>query len=216
MTENIHKITCKFIGDFEVADNVVRNGDTLRRLSTTNEQGVFNKLIVIQAGSIVEVALAQLVYRAQNYNREGVVNIPEKDRALIADEKAAQFFSLIKLLQDYKVLDKFGADIYDELHKLRRYRLARLAAKFGPDAELDEVRKRLTATCAWNERRSGRRKKHLGDDHVCRAYYCDLEPPMPPPDLPYTRGPRLVVSKKSERIDEPGTELPERSKRARP
>jgi hypothetical protein len=61
MADDVQKITCKFIGDFEVADNIVRNGDSLCKLSTSNENGVFNKLIVIQAGSLVEVALAQLV-----------------------------------------------------------------------------------------------------------------------------------------------------------
>jgi hypothetical protein len=39
MTENIEKITCKFIGDFDVADNIVRNGDALCRLSASNEKG---------------------------------------------------------------------------------------------------------------------------------------------------------------------------------
>lgn len=89
MASDIQKITCKFIGEFDVADNIVRNGESLCKLSTANENGVLNKLMVIQTGSIVEVALAQLIYRAQNFNREGVVNIPEKDRVLIADEKVA-------------------------------------------------------------------------------------------------------------------------------
>jgi hypothetical protein len=43
MADDVQKITCKFIGDFEVADNIVRNGDSLCKLSTSNENGVFNK-----------------------------------------------------------------------------------------------------------------------------------------------------------------------------
>jgi hypothetical protein len=44
-------ITCNFIGDFKVGDNLLRNADALCRLSSCNEEGTFNKLMVVQAGS---------------------------------------------------------------------------------------------------------------------------------------------------------------------
>ena len=116
-------IVCNFIGDFEVADNMVRNGQALCALKAANEDCVFNKLMVIQAGSIVEVALAQIIYRAQNFNREGVPNITEEERLEIADKKVDKLNNIIQLMKKYKILDGLGADeVYDELHKLRKYR----------------------------------------------------------------------------------------------
>ena len=74
MAAEMEKITCNFIGDFKVGDNIVVNAEALCRLSTTNEKGTFNKLMVVQAGSIVEAALDQIIYRAQNYTKEGIPN----------------------------------------------------------------------------------------------------------------------------------------------
>jgi hypothetical protein len=62
------------------------------------------------------------------------------------------------------------------------YRLARLAAKFGPDAPMDHVLEALTVDCAVRDDRRGRRRD---DEGVCRARYVDLDQtPPPPPDLP--------------------------------
>ncbi|KTT42085.1 hypothetical protein NS337_22770, partial [Pseudomonas oryzihabitans] len=57
-------ITCRFIGDFKVGDNLVRNADALCSLSTANENGLLNKMMVIQAGSIVEASLHGIIYGA--------------------------------------------------------------------------------------------------------------------------------------------------------
>ena len=78
MTGQSETITCRFIGDFKVGDNLVRNADALCRLSASNNEGVFNKLMVIQAGSIVEASLHEIIYRAQNFTREGVPNTQKK------------------------------------------------------------------------------------------------------------------------------------------
>lgn len=122
MAAKVEKIVCKFVGNFEVADNIVRNGDALCKLSAANENRVFNKLMVIQAGSIVESALGQIIYRAQNYNREGVPNIFEEDRLAIAATTVEKFNNIIQTMKKYKILDGLGEGIYDELHKLRKYR----------------------------------------------------------------------------------------------
>src|SRR5713101_1496519 len=116
------KIPCNFVGDFKVGDNIVFNADLLCKLTEANEGSVFNKLIVVQLGSIVEAALAQIIYRAQNHTREGVPNISEADRSEIEGKKIDKFNSVIDVLKKYKVLDALGGDIYDELHKLRKYR----------------------------------------------------------------------------------------------
>jgi hypothetical protein len=83
MAAKTEMLNCFFIGEFKVGDNLVRNANALCRLSELNDKGLFNKLIVIQAGSIVEAALGQIIYRAQNFNREGVPNITEEDRKKI-------------------------------------------------------------------------------------------------------------------------------------
>lgn len=115
-------LTCNFIGDFKVGDNIVSNAASLCRLVASNEGEIFNKLIVVQAGSITEAALDQIIYRAKNFNREKVTNISEKDRLEIASKKIERFKVLIEKMQEYKMLDGLGAGIYDDLHKLREYR----------------------------------------------------------------------------------------------
>ncbi|KQZ22926.1 hypothetical protein ASD50_20975 [Mesorhizobium sp. Root552] len=122
MASKIETIICGFIGDFKVGDNLVRNADALCRLSEANVKGLLNKLIVIQAGSITEAALDQIIYRAQNFNREGVPNISEADRKAIEATTVERFNNILQTMQKYKILDGLGGGVYDELHKLRRYR----------------------------------------------------------------------------------------------
>jgi hypothetical protein len=115
-------ITCNFIGDFKVGDNIARNAAALCKLVENNNNEVFNKLIVVQAGSIVEAALDQIFYRAKHHTREGVPSIKEGDRAKIAAMKIGRFKVIIEKMEEYKLLDELGADIYADLHKLRNYR----------------------------------------------------------------------------------------------
>jgi hypothetical protein len=122
MAAKTETITCGFIGDFKVGDNLVRNADALCKLSTANENGVFDKLIVIQAGSIVEASLHEIIYRAQNFTKEGVPNISKEDRDELATKTVELFNNIIIVMQKYKIIDDLGNGIYDELHKLRRYR----------------------------------------------------------------------------------------------
>ena len=116
------EVPCNFVGDFKVGDNLVFNADLLCRLTEANDGGIFNKLIVVQLGSIVEAALAQIIYRAQNFNREGVPNISESDRSEIEGKQIDKFNSVIDVLRKYKVLDALGPNIYEDLHKLRKFR----------------------------------------------------------------------------------------------
>lgn len=75
------------------------------------------------------------------------------------------------------------------------YRLARLAAKYGPETPLDEVLARISADCPYQRapRRPGDREP---GQYVprCHAYFADLDRPVqPPPDLPpVLMRPRLV------------------------
>jgi hypothetical protein len=118
-TETLH---CLFIGDFKVGDNLAFNADLLCKLVESKNVASFNKLIVLQAGAIIEAALSQIIYRAQNFTREGVPNITEADRLEIENKKIERFQAIIDVMRKYKVLDHLGATPYDELDKLRKYR----------------------------------------------------------------------------------------------
>jgi len=115
-------IPCNFVGSFKVGDNLVFNAGLLRKLVEANANDEFNKLIVVQAGSIVEAALDQIIYRAQNFNVEGVPNISEADRGEIEGKKVERFNSIIDVMKKYGVLNGLGNDIYGKLHTLRKYR----------------------------------------------------------------------------------------------
>jgi hypothetical protein len=67
------------------------------------------------------------------------------------------------------------------------YRLARLAAKYGAEVTLPELLMHLTTDCPLRNARH----PYQG---TCRARFIDLDPPMPPPNLPQAR---LRLVKKS-------------------
>jgi len=105
------KITCNFIGDFKIGDNIVRAAGALSRLSKTNLQGTFNKLMVAHAGSIVEATLDQIIYRAQKFTTEGVPNIPEEDLETIRATEIERFTNIIQAMETYKLLDGLDGEI---------------------------------------------------------------------------------------------------------
>jgi len=71
---------------------------------------------------MVETYLTEIVFRAQNYSQEGVPNIPDEDRALIAEKTLDKFATIVDCFRRHKVLDVLAPDIYDELHRLRKFR----------------------------------------------------------------------------------------------
>lgn len=132
MAAAVEKITCNFIGDFKVGDNILANAEALCRLSATNENKVFNKLMVVQAGSIIEGVLDQIIYRAQNYTKEGVPNIPEAELKKIRGTTIERFNNIIEAMRARKLLDGLGGAIYDDLHRLRKLR-NRVHTQFDDD-----------------------------------------------------------------------------------
>lgn len=66
-------------------------------------------------------------------------------------------------------------------HRTGSYRLARLAARFGPETPLEEVLRQIALDCPYRERPGMRR----GNQYVprCHAHFPDLGAPAPP-DLP--------------------------------
>ncbi len=66
-------------------------------------------------------------------------------------------------------------------HRSGQYRLARLAEKFGAEAELDEVIDRIAFDCPWRPKPGGRDR---GKYHPrCKARFIDVGGPVPP-DMP--------------------------------
>lgn len=64
------------------------------------------------------------------------------------------------------------------------YRLARLAAKFGPETPLAEVLERIAFDCPYRGNEHRRKNKYVPQ---CHARFLDLDGPTPPPpDLPPT------------------------------
>jgi hypothetical protein len=122
MSSPTEEIPCNFAGQFKVGDNLVFNAALLCSLEEANNDGRFNKLLVVQAGAIVETALGQIIWRAQNHTREGLPEMSEEDRSAIEIKKVDNFNNIIDVMKKYKVLDELGGDIYEELHKLRKYR----------------------------------------------------------------------------------------------
>lgn len=118
----VSTVSCNFVGNFKVGDNLVSNCSTLCELVEANCGGTFNKPIVIFAGSILEASLSEIIFRAQNYNIEGVPNIPEVDRQKIAGKKIDKFSVVIDMLKKHHVLDQIRPAIYDDLHRLRKIR----------------------------------------------------------------------------------------------
>ena len=116
------QIVCNFIGDFKVGDNMLVNADALCRLRETNENGIFNKLMVVQAGSIVEAALDQIIYRARQYTTEGVPNIGDEELKKIRDTKIDRFNNIIHAMETHELLNGLGVEIYNDLHRLRKLR----------------------------------------------------------------------------------------------
>ena len=69
-----------------------------------------------------------------------------------------------------------------------RYRLARLAEKFGANIGLDDLLLKLTADCAG----AGRSARHPYR-RICKARFIDLDGPRRPPDLPPAMMPLRVI-----------------------
>ncbi|MBY3068547.1 hypothetical protein HFO74_35035 [Rhizobium laguerreae] len=49
----------------------------LRSLCAHNDDGRLNKFVVVRVGVILEAALGQIIYRAQNFNRESAKHLPK-------------------------------------------------------------------------------------------------------------------------------------------
>lgn len=165
MAAEVETIRCNFIGDFKVGDNILVSGNALCRLSATNENNTFNKLMVIQAGSIVEAALDQIIYRIRNHTKEGVPNIPVEDLYKIRGTKIERFNNIIQTMQTRKLLDGLGGTIYDDLHRLRKLR-NRVHIQFDDEPEglgRDDHLAFSATEVIWSLSLCIRVLKHLGE-----------------------------------------------------
>ena len=157
------EIPCNFVGQFKVGDNLVYNTSIMCDLVESNRDSIFNKPIVLQVGSILEAALSEIIYRAQNHTKEGVPNIAKKDRQAIESKKIDIFSKVIDVMRKYKILDDLGDDIYNELHKLRRYRNKIHIQGYFKGAWQDEPCIFSNDVCAWALMLNQRVLKHLSE-----------------------------------------------------
>jgi len=80
----------------------------------------------------------------------------------------------------------------DRCGRSGRYRLARLAAAYGPECEAEAVLQRLTLDCVY--RTGGDRLRPKANENACRATLIDLRGAPRPPDLPPAMRAFAVVS----------------------
>lgn len=116
------EIPCNYVADFKIGDNLSFNADVLCHLVLVNENGLLNKVIIIQVASIIEASLSEIISRARDFKREGVPNISTQEQAEIRSKKIDKFYHVINILKKYKVLDEARVNIYDDLQKIRKYR----------------------------------------------------------------------------------------------
>lgn len=161
------EIDCNFVGAFKVGDNLVFNCQLLANLVSVNQDGLFNKFVVLQVGSILEASLAEIIYRAQKFRREGVPNISEADRREIEGKKIDKFNTVIDVLKKYNVLDALDAGVYEELHKLRKYRNKIHIQDYIDGVSRDEGEAFSAEICNWALDLNRRVLKHL-NEHLCR------------------------------------------------
>jgi hypothetical protein len=82
------------------------------------------------------------------------------------------------------------------------YRLARLAATYGSEIALPELLARLTRQCPHHSQGGG-----------CAARFTDLDPPMPPPDLPRsTKKLRVIKGGRKEDNESPCADASSRNR----
>jgi hypothetical protein len=122
-------------------------------------------LMVVQAGSITEAALQQIIYRAREFNREGVVNIAEEDRLAIAGKKIEKFAVIIDVMEKYKILNELGEGTYKELHKFREHRNKVHIQLDVEGASRDENVAFSDAICTWALKFNMQVLKHLNEKY---------------------------------------------------
>lgn len=111
-----------FFANFKHGDNAVHNSRVLSRLVETNEDGIFNKLIVVQAAALIELCALQIFDRVNRHTNEGVPSITAEDLQDIRVKTINKFKTIIDNLAKYEMLKGSKIDVYDELHKLRDHR----------------------------------------------------------------------------------------------
>ena len=121
-TGGVTDIKCVFVRHYLLAENIKYNADLLCILDTHNDQGVFNKLIVIQAASILEACLGEIISRKQDPNDKKIPNFTKPERDQISHQKIDTFVGIIEAHERCKTLDSLGSNIYQDLHEIRKAR----------------------------------------------------------------------------------------------
>ena len=165
MAFKTEEIVCRFIGDFKVRDNLVRNAATLCRLDATNDAGIFNKLMVVQAGSITEAALQQINLSRPGVQSRGCRQHCGRGPPCDCGKKIEKFAVIIDVMEKYKILNELGEGIYKELHKLREYRNKVHIQLDVEGASRDENVAFSDAICTWALKFNMQVLKHLNEKY---------------------------------------------------
>ena len=156
-------LPCNVWGDFKHGDNACYNAEILNALVANNVNGQFNKPIVLQVASLIEVATYQIFFRAVYYTNEGVQNtsvrgsweesnleLTDADCKTIRSKKKFRSFKhIIEKLEEYKILDGLRDGIYEELDTLREYRNKIHIEASIENAPLDEKKQFTTKITKW-------------------------------------------------------------------
>lgn len=116
------EVSANFFGSFNKANNVKYNLEIINTLIEKNENGIFNKPIIILIGSCIEAVLGDLLMRIDTYNKEGVKSISKEEQNNIKsrEPKDKEWFSdVVKLFKKNKIIpEKMSENIF-KLIKLR-------------------------------------------------------------------------------------------------
>lgn len=120
-------ISSNFIGSFKLGDNIKHNLEALKELYAVQETGsstqqkLMRKPIIVLIASIAEALLFDLYLKIEHFTIEGVPSIPEEVLEEIRTKTLDQFNNYIDNARSKSLLGP-DADIYENLHELRKLR----------------------------------------------------------------------------------------------
>lgn len=121
-------ICSRFIGDFNIGDNINYNLHTLKVLYEAydkiadHEKAYLRKPMIITIASVLEVLLFDLHLRITSHTIEGVDNIKEEIAKTIREKTIDDFSKFIDSAQKHHLVGDPVTGIYERLHELRKLR----------------------------------------------------------------------------------------------
>lgn len=114
-----------FIGDFKTGDNINYNLAVLKSLYECQKSAyaanpeILSKPITITITSIIEALLHDLIFRIQQYTKEGVRDVAVKVLTDVRSKKLDKLQTYIAAIKKHDLLAASGTDLYDKIDELR-------------------------------------------------------------------------------------------------